>query len=281
MPRLRPRGLSRRLAQRLGWVPVFGPGPVPTCPPGWRTGPPDFVGVGAQKAGTTWWRSLIGAHPDVVLGERKELHYFSDYWRLEFRDEDAERYHLYFPRPEGALCGEWTPRYMSDFWTPGLLARSAPDAKILVLLRDPVARYRSGLTASLAGVFPPFHPDVAQEAMERGLYADQLERLLGAFAREQVLLLQYEVCRVNVVSELARTYRFLGLDDSFVPDGADEVINRTEDKVDVPDETRERLAVLYRNDVIRLLDAFPEIDVTLWPPFTDLAPQSRAPSPYV
>jgi hypothetical protein len=235
------------------------------------------VGVGAQKAGTTWWHSLIGAHPDVVVGARKELHYFSDHWGLEFRSEDAERYHRYFPRPEGAICGEWTPRYMSDFWTPDLLARAAPDAKILVLLRDPIARYRSGLTTSLGGVLPPFHPDVAQEAMVRGLYADQLERLLAAYAREQILLLQYEVCRVNVGSELARTYRFLGLDDSFVPDGAEGVVNRTEDKVDVPHETTERLAVLYRNDVARLVRAFPEIDVTLWPSFANLAAVEAGP----
>ena len=254
---------------------MFGPGPIPDCPPGWRTGPPDFIGVGAQKAGTTWWYSLIEAHPRVTPRTRKELHFFADFWHREFRDGDISRYHSYFPRPEGTLSGEWTPRYMSDFWTSTLLERAAPAAKILVLLRDPVARYVSGLTVGLGDGLPPFHPDVAQDALARGFYHEQLVRLLECFAREQVLVLQYEICRRNVLAELTRTYRFLGVDDSFVPEGAHERVNPTEDKVDVPRETSERVAALYRNDVARLAEAFPEIDVTLWPPFADLAPVAK------
>ena len=57
----------------------------PPCPPGWHTGPPDFVILGAQKAGTTWWFRLIEAHPGVVQPEtqRPELHFFdrlTDTW---------------------------------------------------------------------------------------------------------------------------------------------------------------------------------------------------------
>jgi len=40
-----------------------GPVAHPVCPDGWRVGPPDYVGIGAQKCGTTWWALLIGAHP--------------------------------------------------------------------------------------------------------------------------------------------------------------------------------------------------------------------------
>ncbi|MBA3795881.1 MAG: hypothetical protein H0X20_01485, partial [Chloroflexi bacterium] len=47
-------------------------------PPGFVIGPPDFVGVGAQKAGTTWWFRLIEAHPGVYQSpdQRPELHFF-------------------------------------------------------------------------------------------------------------------------------------------------------------------------------------------------------------
>jgi Sulfotransferase domain len=270
VPRTTARGLARRLAQQLGWLPVLGPGAVPDCPPGWRTGPPDFVGVGVQKAGTTWWYSLIEAHPQVVVRAKKELQFFADFWRQPFRDDDIARYHRYFPRPEGSLSGEWTPRYMSDFWTPSLLERCAPESKILVLLRDPIARYVSGLTVSLGGGMAPFHPAVAQDAMARGFYFDQLSHVLESFPREQVLVLQYEICKRNVLSELARTYRFLGLDSTFVPPEAGRVINPTQQKVHVPEETAERLRALYRRDVLRLAEAFPEIDVSLWPSFAEL-----------
>src|SRR5213595_3311651 len=56
---------------------------APECPPGWRTGPPDFVGVGAQRCGTSWWyRGTIRSHPQVVRIAKpgKELHYFDRFW---------------------------------------------------------------------------------------------------------------------------------------------------------------------------------------------------------
>ena len=61
---------------------------------------------------------------------------------------DARRYHAFFPRPVGGKAGEWTPRYMVDFWTPALLREAAPSAKILVMLRDPFERFCSGVTST-------------------------------------------------------------------------------------------------------------------------------------
>ena len=59
----------------------------------------------------------------------------------------VERYHRNFPRPAGGVTGEWTPRYMYDHWSLRLLRRAAPEARILVILRDPIERYRSALEA--------------------------------------------------------------------------------------------------------------------------------------
>ena len=80
----------------------------PDCPPGWRTGAPDFVIFGAQKSGTTWWFRLIEQHPGVVQpkNQRPELHFFDRLWAEPLTDEHIERYHRYFPRPEGKLIGE-------------------------------------------------------------------------------------------------------------------------------------------------------------------------------
>ena len=46
---------------------------TPECPPGWRTGPPDFVGVGAQRSGTTWWYRLLLDHPRIELPTERGL----------------------------------------------------------------------------------------------------------------------------------------------------------------------------------------------------------------
>ena len=110
----------------------------PPCPEGWTTGPPDFVIFGAQKSGTTWWFRLIEQHPGVVqpANQRPELHFFDRSWETPFSDADARRYHDYFPVAPGKVTGEWTPGYLIDFWTPELIARAAPEARVLILLRD-------------------------------------------------------------------------------------------------------------------------------------------------
>ena len=169
--------------------------------------------MGAQKAGTSWWNRLIEAHPDVVHagGLKKELHFFDRSWETAFGDDDVRRYHRYFPVPEGKVAGEWTPGYLIDFWTPGLIARAAPDARILVLLRDPIDRFCSGLTHQLATSREPLRHRDIQGAFQRGIYAPQLRRVLAAFPREQVWVGQYEACRADPARELAHTYAFLDL----------------------------------------------------------------------
>jgi hypothetical protein len=115
------------------------------------------MGVGAQRSGTSCWNRLIVDHPGVVPPliplnssggplpgtTKKELHYFDPFSDVALEDRDVELYHRFFPRPDGAMTGEWTPSYMVDRWIPPPLQQAAPKAKLLVLLRDPVERYRS------------------------------------------------------------------------------------------------------------------------------------------
>ncbi len=246
-----------------------GPPAPPACPANQRIGPPDYVGIGAQKAGTTWWTALIEAHPDVhrAKGQPKELHFFDTLWERTWSASDATRYARYFPRPSGAVSGEWTPGYMIDFWTPGLIARAAPGARILVLLRDPVERFRSGLT----------HTDDASSAtltqrdvvggFQRGLYAQQLRRVFDAFPRDQVLILQYERCREDPVAQLGRTFAFLGLRPVAQPpsDVTREFNPTTRAKVPLSDGLRQALVEGYATDLAQLAELVPELDLGCWP----------------
>ena len=270
------RSRARRLAVRgsRAWYRFRGPrqpGPPapPAVPDGWHVGPPHYVGVGAQKAGTSWWNRLIGAHPDVVSagGQPKELHFFDRAWETPFGDEDARRYQRYFPVPEGSVAGEWTPGYLIDFWTPELIARAAPDARILVLLRDPIDRFRSGLTHQLATSRAPLcHRDI-QGAFQRSIYAPQLRRVLAAFPAEQVWVGQYEACRADPARELARTYAFLGL----APHQLDaqtfhgEVNPTTREKFTPGARLHASLLEAYAADMAQLAELLPELDLSLWP----------------
>lgn len=195
----------------------------PATPAGWAAGPPDYVGVGTARSGTTWWDGLISAHPRVSrpAATPKEVHFFDGLWRGELGAADVARYHAFFARPKGHLSGEWTPGYALDVWTPRLLRQAAPEARLLVLLRDPVERFRSGRTlAENRFTVGATARAAANAAFNRGIYADQLRRLFKVFPREQVLVLQYERCVADPAAELRRTYEFIGLEPE-IPDGLD------------------------------------------------------------
>ncbi len=259
--------------------------PYPECPPGWRTGPPDFVILGAQKSGTTWWFRLIEQHPEVVqpTNQRPELHFFDRLWD-DWPDAEAiASYHRYFPRPEGRLAGEKTPEYLSCAWAPPMLAAAAPQARVIVLLRDPVERYISGVSHhDRAGLVE--EPEegggrlmgdrirVITDAIARGQYASQLEWLAEWYPADRVLVLQYEQCARDAAGQLARTFAFLGLAPHSLPQ---EELARPRnmaklEKVSVPDEHLALLRRYYRPEVERLRARVPDLDLALWEHFRDL-----------
>ncbi len=245
----------------------------PEVPDGQRTGPPDLVGVGAQRAGTTWWwRGAIRSHPGFVREVKpgKELHFFDRFWDgREIPGDLADEYARHFPRPEGAITGEWTPRYMHDFWTLPLLHRCAPEAKLLVMLRDPLDRFRSGMSRERKAAErhdEPVDISVVGDGVYRSLYAKQLERLFELFGRERVLVLQYERCTADPVAEMQRTHRFLELDPlTEMPADLDRQVGEARQKLalepDLVGELRSRVA----EDTRRTAELCPDVDLSLWP----------------
>jgi hypothetical protein len=258
-------------------------------------GPPDFVGVGAFRSATSGWFGLLLEHPDVEppVGASTQEHFFDRFCTREMGEADVERYHARFPRRAGAICGEWRPRYWYDPWAPMLLARAAPDAKLLVLLGDPIERYR----VSIAGEEPdPADPYMA-DILGRARYATQLRRLLEHFDERQVLVQQHERCRIDPVGEYRRTLRFLGLGDDAVPrrlrtwrEGADDRDLRFPTRLETAKRLSVRLARRVRDpeparlwpeieaalhaeldpEVAELCELVPDLDLSLWPNFAAL-----------
>jgi len=256
--------------------------------------------VGAQRAGTTWWYGLVVDHPRIEgvsaarrrlrpgerprRGEsvrapregslRKELHFFDSFQEQELTAADRELYRRFFPRPSGSIAGEWTPRYMLDLWAPGLLRLAAPEAKILLLLRDPIERFLSGL-AREARVADRHGAELSLaawgEALHRSCYAPQLERVMRHFPRAQILVLQYERCRHDPHGELRRTFEFLGVEPAgHLPERLDAQASARAPKPPISVTTREELIAALRTDVDRLARLAPELDLDLWPDFSDL-----------
>jgi hypothetical protein len=257
----------------------------PRVPEELQTGPPDFVGIGAQKSGTTWWHSLLAKHPRVFQPDymkslvspaslAKERHFFDRFFVDEFLDSHVADYHAWFPRPEGTIACEWTPRYLVDHWVPALMKRAAPQTKLLVMLRDPVERYISGFSHTRRTIKDP-PARVAVEHCARGLYDQQLTQWLKHFSRESILVLQYERCVENPEKMLSNTFSFLGLDPQqyqFVTDQLAQKVLATKPgaQVALHDRHREALVERLADDVVRLADHFSEIDLALWPNFRHL-----------
>jgi hypothetical protein len=248
------------------WEDGFDPTPPPLGA-NEVTGAPDFVGIGVQKAGTTWWYDLVCAHPRVfVRGDiHKERHFFGRYANQPFGAGDCSRYQGWFPRTPGLVTGEWTPDYIHLPWAPPLLAEAAPQTSLLVILRDPVERFRAGL-AHQRRYRGRLTVDAYQDAVTRGFYDEALLRWTACFPTEQILVLQYERCVTDPVGQLGRTYQFLGLD-PFIPDGIKDRVNPTIRPLGLDDDVRRRLVGLYAQDVLALSTSFPDIDVSLWPNF--------------
>jgi Sulfotransferase domain len=239
------------------------------------TGPPDFVGVGAQRSGTTWWFETLLDHPQIrgPKSGSKEQHFFDRFCMRAMTDKDVARYHARFPRAPGQIAGEWTPRYMHDFWTPPLIARAAPGAKLLMMLRDPIERFRSGVPHRLSRRAEARIETAVADAIERGRYATQLRRVLACHDRSQILILQYERCRAEPAAEYRRTLTFLGVDPGHRSSVFDQPRGTTQaaNKAPLWDDLRAALRATLEPEVAQLAELAPEIDLSLWTGFAHLA----------
>jgi hypothetical protein len=276
-----PPGLRRHVLHGLGryapWESGFDFTPPPLLP-GEETGPPDFVGIGVQKCGTTWWYDLLMSHPRLYARAdiHKERHYFDRFGAAAFEQSDRDGYAGWFPRRPGTLTGEWTPDYFGLPWAPLLLRGAAPDARLLLLLRDPVERFRSGL-AHRRRMGEPSGPAAVNDAIQRGFYFRLLNDWLLQFDRRQLHILQYERCATDPAGQLRSTFQFLGLEDAELahrpPDRpAAARSGNDETPLDLDPTVRKRLVSLYSPDVVSLARTLPSIDLELWPNFAHLSP---------
>ena len=183
-------------------------------------GAPDYVGVGALGSGGNWWHGLLLAHPEIGApkGARGgSLGFFERFCSRAMTEADIADYHRSFPPRPGTIAGEWSGRYMFDGWTPPLLARAAPDAKLLVMLSDPIERYRVVFTQRRA-VLQEGERLFMTDIVDRRCFGAQIARLQRYFPPERMLVLQFERVFRDPRGEYRRTLEFLGARDTrFVP----------------------------------------------------------------
>jgi hypothetical protein len=196
---------------------------------------PDFLILGAQKAGTTALYAYLRWHPQVTGPSFKEVSFFDRHYA---RGERWYRAHM--PVRRNGVVGEASPSYLFHPLAPERVARMLPDARLIVLLRNPadrafshyqheVALGREQLTfdEALAREGERMHGELNRMLADptyfsyawwnytyaaRGRYAEQLERWFAVFPREQVLVLLTDELAADTAGTYRRTLEFLGVD---------------------------------------------------------------------
>jgi hypothetical protein len=250
---------------------------APAIPEGASIGPPDFIGVGVHKAGTTWWWALLVGHPDVDgVPRRKELHLLDRMRDEPVVQEQRDWYYRQFPRLPGHLAGEWTPRYQALPRMPRVIDEVAPEARLLTIVREPVERYRSGLSQwhqeNRRRSLKRDEQAGKREARMRGFYGRQVQRLLDVVGPERMLVLQYEQCARDPAGQFARTLEFLGLP-PYEPDPRllrTRVNQTVGDKRALSGKDERSLVEEYEPEVRLLKQLVPDLDLSLWPRFAHL-----------
>jgi hypothetical protein len=197
---------------------------------------PDFVIVGAQRGGTTSLYRYLTDHPQIAPAATKELHFLTDRFQ---RGRDWYLGQFPVELPAGHITGEATPYALFHPLAPSRLRALAPQCRIVVLLRDPVARAYShfllersrgdetlDFVAALDAEADRLRGEEARLASDpsaasashnhasyvaRGEYAIQLERWLGAFPRDQIHIIRSEDLYESPGETVAVVEQFLGL----------------------------------------------------------------------
>lgn len=200
---------------------------------------PRFLIIGAQRAGSTSLYDMVANHPRVLPAVMKEIHFF-DAWF----DRGECYYRAHFPlRRElhdggrNRVSGEATPYLLFDENAPDRVRSVVPDVRLIAILRDPVARayshyhhqrrrdneplgtFEEAIDAELARrKQPQGEPDPASMAdrdrsyLQRGHYAEQLERWIATFDREQMLVVfTARLSSTALPNELDRVWSHLDL----------------------------------------------------------------------
>ena len=206
---------------------------------------PDFLVIGAPKAGTTALHAALAGHPALYMSPIKEPKFFlSDgppptrggpgdaltYREHVWKRADYEA--LFEAAPGGTLRGESTPLYMYDREAMRRIRGLLPEARLIAIIRDPVERAHSNWTHLWSAGLEPVGDFIqaCEEEKRRiaagwasfwhytalGRYGEQLEHIFSLFPREQVYVIRYRQLVDQPATTLDGIFGFLGVEPGVV-----------------------------------------------------------------
>jgi hypothetical protein len=203
---------------------------------------PNFIIVGAAKAGTTALYWYLSEHPAVYMSPVKETFYFAygvdEAGRLLYGDPEVHRFPiktlpeyeaLFAAAGNATAIGEASPIYLECPQSAERIRSLIPGARIIASLRQPVDRAYSDYIMYLRRRGRRLDPatDLRADAawaqpdsrwMQVSRYAEQIRRYVDRFPREQIHVALFDDLKRDAVGMTQSVYRFVGVDPAFRPD---------------------------------------------------------------
>jgi hypothetical protein len=227
---------------------------------------PDFVCIGAQKAGTTWLYRNLKNHPEVSL-KQKEFHYFDAY-----HDQPAFVYSKCFSVRGKRIAGDITPSYcLIPEEQVAFMHALMPDVKLIFLLRNPIERAWSGLlmhffkrkdTAEVALTEKKMINYLNKPAVvDRGFYTKSIDRFRKFYSQEQMLILDFDRISNEPISVLEEVFGHIGVSTNHGELNFDPTrkIHTRAKELEMPKAIGKMLAELYQPEIEALNAVYPQI----------------------
>jgi Sulfotransferase domain len=201
---------------------------------GWEF--PNFLVIGAMKAGTTSLYHYLRSHPEIYMPSVKELDFFVEEgnWTRGFPWYQKQ----FEAAPAGSVAvGEASTRYTRYPQLPGVPERIAahfPRVRLIYVVRNPIERIRSHYEHRVRAGSERATMEQAIRSnpayIDCSRYAMQVDRYLRCFPAEQLMIITAEDLLDSRESTIRRVYEFLGVQRDFVPQTLDREFYKTEDR---------------------------------------------------
>lgn len=192
---------------------------------------PNFLIIGAQKAGTSFIHKCMREHPDV-FSPVNEIRFFED---PEYQQTDIKQFEALFDQvSHETAVGIKRPDYLAKAECPARIHHHLPQVKLILILRNPIERAVSayfhqmklgfipirsaeeGLSKIVEGKYRELYPK-SNEIIDYGFYYRHLIRYLDYFDWKQICIILFNSLRNDPLPALKRVYNFIGVDDQYVP----------------------------------------------------------------
>lgn len=200
----------------------------------------DFVGLGAERSGTSWLADKLRQHPEVCFAKTKELHFFNRLyvhdWSIEntnYRDLGFDWYRNQFLDclDQKKLKGEFSPGYYCDPLAAQRIAKHFPQAKLMLTIRHPIKRamsqFRHEQRLGVTSTKKTFAEIIKQRKnyLEKGKYFNHIKTYLKYFPNDQLLVVLLADIRDNPTRTYSRVCQFLEIDANYVPENLSRPVN--------------------------------------------------------